>query len=219
MKETKKILLTVIVISVFVLGWLAWQSYLRMQQNLSEGGSVAFFRSAEKEEAPEKILEVKLSQKFTSPANDLRIMYSEDWKKAESYGFSLEDLSTEHAETLFFGTKMETTEMKMAWLIIQKLNVEREKSLEEIVEEIKMAGEDEEEKTEIEIKNLVIKENSADFDIYQDHTDYLTRGQGKIVLTEENVYSIIAITSYADWGFFQKEAEKILNSSEVLLTE
>jgi len=216
MKKDVKILLSAIILLILVLGLFTWWHYRELQKAISEGVPIAFdldaFMSDERE-----ILTEESFREFLVPDGDLKITYAESWQEIDPLAFSIDALDTEKMKTLFFTTKTELASMKIGWLMVQQLKFEEEAGFEEIIEEIKVTGEDQGVKTEI--KNLDIGENTAEFEISQSLPGYATKGKGRIIFTEKNIYSVIIFSFFNDWNFFREEAGQILNSTQVLPAE
>lgn len=168
--------------------------------------------SPELEEETEK---EKRYEEFIVPSQKLKIVYPDSWQRVESSVFNLESLSTKRTEVLFYAIKTDVVEMKMGWLIVQKIDFGEGGDLKKLIEEIKSSGK--ERQIKVEIQNLNIEKNIAEFEIIQSQSGYSLKGREKLVLTDEGVYSIIIFSLASDWNFFQKEAEEILSSVQVLL--
>lgn len=217
MKSTAKLLLIGIFVLILGLGLIGWWHYRSFERALSEAEPFNLNLPEYDFTPEEELQEPETFQEFLVPAGDIKITYPDSWQKIEDSDFSFATLDTENAQTLFYAIKVKAKEAKMAWLIVQKLNFEEERGLEKIIEKIKTAGTDRE--IETEIQDLEVEENMAQFKITQEQNDYSTTGEEKIILTKENIYSILIFSLTFDWESFQDEAEQILNSVQALPAE
>ena len=223
MKETKennkkkskkgvKLMLAAIFLFILGLSAIGWWNYNEFQKSLSKVNLLNLPKfSPESQKEP---IKQNPPQEFLVPAKDLKITYPSSWQKIEPSAYNFEALNTEKAKTLFYGIKADAKKMKIAWLIIQKLNFGEERNVEKIIDEIK--SEAESHKTNIEIKNTNVKENTAEFEINQSQEGYSLKGKEKIILTKENIYSITVFSLSSDWNIFREEADKILDSAQIL---
>jgi len=129
-------------------------------------------------------------------------------EKIEKYGL----------ETLFLAQKLRKE--KIAQLIISELNLDKKKSFENIIEEMKEANH--QQGWEMEIIKPEIKDNENVFEAkYRKQDRYDTHSKEKILLLEpENekrkVYLIAVITLDRDWQEFTEEADEIINSAQLV---
>ncbi|KPJ73704.1 hypothetical protein AMJ48_00725 [Parcubacteria bacterium DG_74_1] len=217
MKESAKLLLIGVFVLILALSLIGWWHYKSFERVLSEAKPFNLNFLEIDLEFEEESQELETFQEFLLPAGDLKISYSDSWQKIEDSEFSFATLDTENAKTLFYAIKVKAKETKMAWLIVQELNFGEERGLEKIIGEIKTAGADR--GIETEIQGLRVEENMSHFRINQEQSGYLTTGEEKIILTKDNIYSILVFSLASDWESFQEEAEQILNSAQVLPTE
>lgn len=153
-------------------------------------------------------------KEWISPDGKLKMEYSADWmgmKKEMFEGFTQEG----KGKTLFFAQKFETEKAAQAFLIVQELNLEEEKEIEEIIEGMKKDVEEKE--GEMEILKLEIENKTAIFEAsYTGKTGLPLRSKEKIILNKEKAYLISFSTFEKNWQDFQKEAEEIINSTTLL---
>ena len=214
---------------IFLLSIVSTWHIRRLQESLSQAGFPKF-----EELQPEQLQEMlrsikgekptKVSYKeFISPDGKLKIKYSSDWieikdekilakttpkEKIEKYGL----------ETLFLAQKLRKE--KIAQLIISELNLDKKKSFENIIEEMKEANH--QQGWEMEIIKSEIKDNENVFEAkYRKQDRYDTHSKEKILLLEpedekRKVYLIAVITLDRDWQEFTEEADEIINSAQLV---
>ena len=210
-KKSSRILLIGTLVLILGLIFASWWNYKEFKKLASKRNIIKF-------DIPNLGLKTetqkpKPSQDFLVPDGDLKVTYPGSWQKIESSNLSLEGLSSEKVKTLFYGMKADATKMKAAWLIIQKLNFGEEKDVEKIIEEIKNDAKKRD--TKVEIQNLKIKGNSAEFEMQQTQSGYSIKGEEKIIFTQKNTYSVMIFSLTSQWDSFQKEAGEILNSVQI----
>jgi len=209
-KKTVLIPLSIILAIILVLGFVSWWQMQKFQRTISGGTPIRFdFSNASPDPSqPETFNE------FVAPAGDLKVTYPNSWESIQHMDFNFKALDTEKTETLFYGIKTDVMQMTMGWFIIQELEINTEKSLEEIFEEIKIDLQNND--IEIKIDSLEINENTVLFEIVQTGTVYSLQGKVKIILTDENAYSVVVFSLFDGWGSFRTEAMEILNSTQAL---
>jgi hypothetical protein len=209
MKTYQSLLLTIGAILILI-GVVTWWHYTEFQKDISKINQTGFTFPEINLETENQ--ETETFKEFIVPDGDFKITYPESWQKVEQ---SFESLDSENAKTLFYAIKTNIKNSEMAWLIVQKINYGEEKNLEKIVEEIKNSSSSQQIETEIQI--LENKENSILFKITQKQGAYSTAGEEKIILTENNIYSVLIFSLSSSWNSFQEEAKKILDSAQPLL--
>jgi len=162
-------------------------------------------------------------KEFISPDGKLKMAYSSDWieikdekilekttpkEKIEKYGL----------ETLFLAQKLRKE--KIAQLIISELNFDKQKSFENIIEEMKEANH--QQGWEMEIIKSEIKDEEDVLEAKYRKTDrYDVHSKEKILLLNpENektkVYLVTVIALDKNWQEFSEEAEEIINSATLI---
>jgi hypothetical protein len=217
MKVTPKLLLIGIFALILGLGLASWWHYKSFKRTLSEAAPFSLNLPEYEFELESKPQEPETLQDFVVPAGDLKITYPSSWQKIDDSEFNFTTLDTETSKTLFYAIRVDPKGTKMAWLIIQGLNFGKERTLENIIEKIKTTGEERGIKTGIQ--NLETEENMAQFKITQEQGGYSTIGEEKIILTEDNIYSILVFSLTSDWASFRDETRQILNSAQALPAE
>lgn len=178
-----------------------------------------FFPGQEFEMPKQEILE---EQEFISPDNTLRLEYSPKWQRKDEVVLEIIDQELRQEiekkmEILFFAQRTDLRRMKFSYLIIQKLRFEKEPTIEDVIEKIKEITE--KEGIEIEIIELEIEDNQARFTAeYQrgelGHIRHANTKE-KILLIDNRAYWITILIEQ-DWPEIKEEAEKILNSAQLI---
>ena len=164
---------------------------------------------------PFSFQETKDYTEFISPDGKMKLKYPSHWIKMtpDTLRKINQALVSERAESLLFvqGIKIETG--GFIFLIVQKLILEEEKTLEEIIETIE--EEAVEQGSEIKISNLKIEDKVAYFEgkFEEDPPFYLKE---KIVSLENKAYLISLFNFKNDWSEFEKELDEILGSVQVV---
>ncbi len=163
------------------------------------------------------------SERFVSPNTKLEMSYPSSWMKME--GQSLEYFNQEvikkGAKILLFVQKLDIKTSSFASLIIQELTLNKNKTIEELIEEINKETLDK--GVEIEIISLKIEGQEGllekkyttgqSFDLYS---------KEKIIILESEdietiAYLIIFITLDKDWTKLELEADEIFSSIQLNL--
>ena len=161
------------------------------------------------------------SERFVSPNTKLEMNYPSSWMKME--GGNLEyfnqEVIKEGAKVLLFAQKLDVKTGSFASLVVQELTLDKNKTIEELVEEIKKETLDK--GVEIEIISLKIEGQDGlleakyvtgqAFDLYSK--------EKIIILGSEDIetiaYLITFITLDKDWAKFEQEADEIFNSIQL----
>jgi hypothetical protein len=154
-------------------------------------------------------------KEFTSPDGKLKLKYLADWIEMDK-GF-LETFNQEiikkEVKILFFAQKLKVKTGSFAYLVIQELEKEKWKSLDEIIEEMKK--ESKERGVEIEIVK-VDKENGIFEAKYKKANQPEIHSSEKIVEGKEKIYLIAFLTFGKSWEEFQPEMNSIFDSIQLL---
>jgi len=161
--------------------------------------------------------ETKDYTEFISPDGKLKLKYPSQWMKMtpDTLEKINQALVNEKAENLLFvqGIKIETG--GFVFLMIQKLTLEEEKTLEEIIETIKEGVE--EQGGKVEISNLKIEDKIAYFEgKFEGENPPPLYLKEKIVFLENKAYLISLFNLKNDWSEFEKEVDEILNSVQIV---
>jgi Fe2+ transport system protein B len=212
MKDKQYFILTIIFILVlsFVTHW-----QFKNFQKTSSG--IQFPKFEMPEFNPPFPSESAESKEFISPDGKLKLKYSSEW--IEFPKESLKNLNKEIVKTgseiLFFAQKFNLKEAAFASLVVQELNSESGSGLEEIIENIKKEAE--EKNVEMEIIKLEIEERKAYLETkYQQEGGDILHSKEKIILTEDKIYLIDFISPDKNWLQFEKEAEEIFDSVQII---
>jgi len=149
-------------------------------------------------------------KEWISPDGRIKIKYQADWIEMRKEVF--EGLTRENkGKTLFFAQKFIFDKAAQGFLTVQKLNLEEEITIKEIIENMKKDVESK--KGEMEILNLELKDKSAILEAkYKKEGGPSLYSTEKIILAEKEFYLITFSTFEKNWKDFQKEAEEIINS-------
>jgi len=183
----------------------------KLRKTLSQN----FIKGLEKmpmEEIQKKLFgETNEYKEFVTPDKKLKIKYLADW--IEMPGESLENFNQEiikkGAKILFFAQKIKVKSGAFAFLIIQELEKEKWKSIDEIIEETRK--DIEERGGEMEIVKL--KKEEGVFEAkYKKTNQPEIHSLEKILEGSEKIYLIVFLTFERNWPDFEGEANEILNS-------
>jgi len=156
-------------------------------------------------------------KEWTSPDGTLKMGYPADWMEMESKtleNFPQAEIIGGKGKILFFAQKIAWEKTSLVFLLVQKLTFEEKRGAEEIIEEIKKGVEEKE--GEMEIERLEIKNGEAVLEAkYKGKKGYELHSKEKIILNEKG-YLISCFTFEKDWSEFQKEAEEIINSAQLI---
>lgn len=161
--------------------------------------------------------ETKDYTEFISPDGKLKLKYPSQWIKMtpDTLEKINQALANKKSENLLFvqGVRIETGDF--VFLMVQKLILEEEKNLEEIIETIKEGVE--EQGGKVEISNLKIKDDTAYFEgkFERENSPPLYLKE-KIVFLEDKAYSVGLFNLKNDWSGFEKEVSEILNSIQII---
>ena len=161
--------------------------------------------------------ETKDYTEFISPNGKLKLKYPSHWIKMtpDTLEKINQALVNERTENLLFvqGVKIETGDF--VFLMVQKLTLEEEKTLEEIIETIKEGVE--EQGGKVEISNLKIEGKIAylegKFEGENPPPLYLKE---KIVFLEDKAYLIGLFNLKNSWSGLEKEVSEILSSIQII---
>jgi len=149
-------------------------------------------------------------KEFMTPDGKLKFKYSSDWMEMPKEGW--QKMINAEAKILFFATKFKIEKAAFSSLSVQELTWD--KSLPEVIEKIKekIRARD----GEMKILNLEIKDKEANLKARykKEWGDFISRE--KIILGEGKVYLISIFSLEIFWPEFEKEAEEILNSVEII---
>ena len=158
-------------------------------------------------------------KEFISPDNTLRLKYSPKWqRKGKDFLKIVDQELKQEMEILFFAQRIDLRRMKFGSLIVQKLRFEKGPTIENVIERIKEIAEKKQIKIEI-IELEKIEDNQARFKAkYQRgryHDIHRANTKEKILIIDNRAYWITIIIEQ-DWLEIEKEAEKILNSAQLI---
>jgi len=209
MRKDSKILILII---IFILGlsFITYWQFKSFQESLSKVEVSKF-------ETPEISTELWLGEKegykeFITPDGKLKMKYPAYWLEMEESSLKNFFQTTEEAEILLFAYRFKLKNLTdLVFLAVQKLN--SEKNLEKVIEE---AERDAKERG-VEIINLKIEENQAEFEEeYQSKTGGIFYLKEKLILAGENIYSISILSPEKNWSQIEKEANEILDSVQII---
>jgi len=155
-------------------------------------------------------------EEWTSPDGKLKFEYSASWQEmdqavllpAEKGEFLLAE-----SEVLFFAYRIKVQEQAFALLVVSQ--ADSEKSLEEIITEVKQNIEDEEGEVEITVleseKEVALLEMSLK---YSDEGEFYSKG--KIIFSEGKTYLVFFLSPQKDWPQFEEEANDAIGSIRLL---
>ncbi len=212
MRDKQYFILTIIFI--LVLSFVTYWQFKSFRET-SSGIQLPEFEMPEFK--PPSLSENAESKEFISPDEKLKLNYPSGW--IEFPKESLEKLNQEIVKTgseiLFFAQKLSLKEAAFASLVVQELNSENGSGLEEIIEKIKREAE--EKNMEMEIIKLEIEGKEANLEIkYQQENGNIFHSKEKIIPTEDKIYLIDFVVPDKNWSQFEKEAEEIFNSVQII---
>lgn len=160
-------------------------------------------------------------KEFISPNSKLQMRYSTDWIKTQSQDLQLafpeEQKEVYRPEILFMAQRISTKGLTQ--LVISKLNFV-DQNIEEIIEKMRQANL--KQGWTMKIINSYIQEKEATFDaVYQSSNSNNFRSKEKIIILEEKdqepkFYLIAFIALEKEWSEFEKEAEDIISSAQLI---
>jgi len=155
-------------------------------------------------------------KEFVSEDGKLKVKYAADWIELSQTILEVlnKEMVKEGAEVLFYAQKMELEKSAFAFLVIQKVDFETDKNLEEFIGEIKK--ENEEREIKMEMIDLTIEDEEAIMEtlISKKESGLIFHSKEKIILSENRGWIIAVFTLKDSWAEFEKEAEEILRSLE-----
>jgi len=213
----KKILLFFLVIAsgIFLLFLVVNWHLERLKKTLPQ----PLFRELETipiEEIQKKFFgETTEYKEFISPDGKLKIKYLGDWMEIDKEIFETfnQEMIRKGAKILFFAQKFKVRKGAFAFLIIQELEKERWKNLDEIIEETKK--EIKEKGGEMEVVKVNEREGILEAK-YKRLNQPEIYSLEKILNGEKKIYLIIFLTFKKDWEEFFDEANSIFNSAQLI---
>jgi len=210
MKDWK--IFIIIIIAIFGLSFAIYWQFKSFQESLT------------RVELPEfKVPEVSFElwpgeeegyKEWISPDGKLKIKYPSYWIEMEEESLKSYLSPSEKGEVLLFAYRFQLkgfTFTTPSFLVVQNLNFE--KNLEKVIEE--MEKEAQEREGEMKIINLKIEENQAEFEAeYKSKIGEIFYSKEKLILVEENLYSISIFSAKKDWTRIEEEANEIFDSIE-----
>ena len=160
--------------------------------------------------------ERKGDKEWTSPDGKLKLAYPDNWMIMEQAFLdcgAITGSALGEEEVLLFVYHFKLAGQSFPYLIVSQIKTE--KSLEQIMEEIKQNIESS--GGEKEIIMLETKDETVDLEIifrYQGYANFYNKG--RIIFTEEKTYMIFFNASQQAWPQLKEEAENIFDSIELL---
>jgi hypothetical protein len=213
----KKIIYVFLIISVGVLLIyivMNWQM-AKLKKSLSQ----PLFKELEKmplEEIQKKFFgEISEYKEFVSPDGKLKLKYLADWIEMDKVILETfnQEIIKKGAKILFFAQKLKVKTSSFAYLVIQELEKEEWKGLDEIIEEMKKEAKERGEEIEI-IK--IDKERRIFEAKYKKVNQPEIHSSEKIIEGKEKIYLIAFLTFEKSWEEFQPEMNSIFNSVEIV---
>jgi hypothetical protein len=213
-KKIIYVLLTITIGVLLIYTVVNWQ-IAKLKKSLSQ----PLFKELEKmpfEEIQKKFFgETSDYKEFVSPDGKLKLKYLADWIEMDK-GF-LETFNQEiikkGAKILFFTQKLKIKTGSIAYLVIQELEKEKWRGLDEIIEGMKK--ETKEKGAEIEIVK-VDKEGGIIEAKFKKANQPEIRFSEKIVEGKEKIYLIAFLTFEKNWEEFQSEMNSIFDSVQLI---
>lgn len=155
-------------------------------------------------------------QEWVSPDGKLKLTYPATWTEADETFLGYLDqagIVLEETELLFFAHQLDSEKQALALLIVSKTKGQR--SLEEIIKEIKQNIEEQNGKIEIEISEqdneTVWLEMALEYPNQPN-----SYSKGKAIVNESGTYLVIFSSYQTDWPKFEQEAKEILESAHLV---
>lgn len=224
-----KLSLIIIFITIFILGFVSVHRARIFEKGFSEIKMPEFempeIEMPEIELPNETLLEnvIPPEQKgnqeyniFTSPDQRLKLKHPTNWIEIdEKFLKQIKEETSEGIEVLLFVQKTDLRKGASIALIVQKIETEKQTTFEDVIEKIKTDIQNRGVEIEI-IKTEKIENQKIRFDAKykEDQISFFSRN--KIILFEDAAYLIILLAPEEQWLMFEKEAEKILDSVQVL---
>ena len=178
--------------------------------------------------SPEEILKPEEGEReykeFISPNGELKMKYPSDWIEIKDEVLEKiipKEYGKRYELKILFSAQKFKMGGEFAQIIVSRGNFEAGISFDEILEEMKESNR--QQGWNMEIIKLEIEVNIAIFEAkYQKLDRYDTYSKEKILLGEEKegkrkVYLIAFVTFEKDWAGFEKEADEIIQSIQLVL--
>lgn len=159
-------------------------------------------------------------KEWVSPDGRLTIKYPADWfEMPEDFLEGLTQEKTIEGKSKFLllaqKSNIEMGNVNNAFLLVQELNFEGERSFEKILDEMKQDSE--KKQVKMEVLGTEIKEKEATIETkYKDKNGSYLHCKEKIILDKEKTYLISLFTFEKDWKNIQEKGNEIINSSKLL---
>lgn len=216
MKLSNRTYILILLVLILGLSYVSYGQFKRFSRSLGEVKLPEI-------EIPETKLEEFFSpkdegkQEWVSPDGKLKLTYSANWTEADETFLAYLDqtgIVLEETELLFFAHRLDPEKQALALLIVSKTKEQR--SIEEIIKEIKQNIEEQNGKIEIEISeqdNQIIWLEMV-LEYPNQPNSY---SKGKAIVNESGTYLVIFSSYQTDWPKFEQEAEEILESAQLVL--
>jgi len=209
--EVQKKNLIIALAMIILLSELSYWHFKKLSKALNKPIEMPKFETPKFEPFAEK----EGQKDFVSPDGKLKLTYGANWIEMDFK--VLENLTQRSMEEkpLFFAERIKANAQKVAFLTVQEINLgEENKSFEKFIEQMK--NDVKEKQGEIEILKSEIREGNMIFEAeYKSSKGILSRSKEKIIL-DEKIYLVSVITLGKDWGEFEKEAEEIIDSVQII---
>jgi len=153
-------------------------------------------------------------KEFTSPDGKITFRYPADWTEIDFK--AVENVFQKEIEEkpLFFAQKFLGGIDKIAFMTVEETSLDERKNPEEVIEQIKTGAA--EKGGEAEILTSEIQNNEMVIEIkYKNNKGLLFHSIEKLFFMDKT-YSISLLSGERDWPEFEKEAEEIINSIQIL---
>jgi len=158
-------------------------------------------------------------QEWVSADGKLKLIYPANWTEADETFLKYLDQSgivLEETELLFFAHRLDTEKQALALLLVSK--TKKQRTIEEIIGEIKQNIEEQNGKIEIEISEqdneTVWLEMALEYPNQPN-----SHSKGKAIVNESGTYLVIFSSYQTDWPKFEQEAQEILDSAQLKVIE
>jgi len=197
--------LILILLSIFLLSFFTYWQFKKLQKFLPKI-EIPNIEMPKPESMFQQKTEIK---EFVSLDGKLKFKYSSDWMEMPKESWQEKIIA--ETKVLFFANKFKLEKATFASLVVQELSLEKEKSVEEIVEEMKK--EVKAKNGELEILNLEIKGKEAYLKMkYKKEMEPTFISKEKIILGEKKAYFVNIFSLENFWQDFEAETNEILNS-------
>jgi hypothetical protein len=154
-------------------------------------------------------------EQFIDSEGRIKLAYPSDWSLVEGIEAMNGELSKENSEVLLSLQSLDFGNSAYSFLFLQKVSLEEEMNLKEIIS--LLTEESGERSLETEIKEKTVGEDSAVLTIeYSQGGSPIFYGKEKIILYGDSFYVLDIFSTYEGWAAVEEETNNIIESFETI---